>query len=176
MMWHGISKDIPCQCISISTYMVYSLIYLVYHLKSWGVVRTWYVPAHTRYVLCYSIIPPCTAPFEYVLFTPSTYWVRTSQISMYSVRTEYSNHENSTYFRQNIRTFVSHTTDDTSTYRYVFSTYFFADSCTDLSTFLKGTYLLHADFGGVRTFGSWFYCAPGRPAGLLARDSHQWSL
>ncbi len=34
--------------------------YLVYHL-----------------VLRYSIIPPCTAPFEYVLFTQSTYSVRT---------------------------------------------------------------------------------------------------
>ncbi len=30
---------------------------------------TRYVPVRTRYVLCYSIIPPCTAPFEYVLFT-----------------------------------------------------------------------------------------------------------
>ncbi len=46
------------------------------HLESWGVVRTRYVPARTRYVLCHSIIPPCTAPSEYVRFTPSTYLVR----------------------------------------------------------------------------------------------------
>ncbi len=144
------------------------------------VVRTRYVPARNRYVLCYSIIPPCTAPFEYlllpqirtryVLFTPSTYRVRTSQISMYLVRTEYRKQNKSAYFRLKVRTFVSHT----STNRYVPSTYFFAYSCFDFSTFLKGTYRVHADSGGVPILGSWFYCAPaspGRPAGLLASNS-----
>ncbi len=41
----------------------------------------------------------------YVLFTPSTYSVRTSQISMYLVRTEYRNHDKSTYFRLKVRIF-----------------------------------------------------------------------
>ncbi len=81
----------------------------------------------------------------------------------------------------------------TSTYWYVQSTYlscFFlyrrfytgtyrvhtclAFSCTDVSTFLKGTYWVHADFGGVCTFGSWIYftpAGPGCPAGLIASDS-----
>ncbi len=55
-------------------------------------------PGTYHLVLRYSIIPPCTAPFEYVLFTPSThfdrnfipstYRVRTSHISMYSLHTE----------------------------------------------------------------------------------------
>jgi hypothetical protein len=68
---------------------------------------------------------------------------------MYSVRTEYRKHEKSTYFRLKVQTFVSHT----STYRYVLSTYFFAYSCTDFSSFRKGTYRVRADSGGVRTFG-----------------------
>jgi hypothetical protein len=50
-------------------------------------------PGTYHFVPCYSIIPTCTAPFEYVLFMqstyryvlfpPSTYRVCTSQISMY---------------------------------------------------------------------------------------------
>ncbi len=104
----------------------------------------------------------------YVLFTPSTYQVRTSQISMYLVRTEYRKHDKSAYFRLKVQTSMSYT----STYWYVLSTYFFAYSCTDLSSFRKGTYLVHADSRGVRTFGSWFYCAPaGQPTGLLASNS-----
>jgi hypothetical protein len=39
---------------------------------------------------------------------------------MYSVRTEYRNHDKSTYFRLKVQTFVSHT----SMYQYVLSTYF----------------------------------------------------
>ena len=118
-------------------------------------------PGTYRLVLRYSIIPPCTAPFEYVLFSPqvrtryvpftsSTYRVRTSQISMYLVRTEYRKHDKSTYFRLKVQLFVSHT----STYQYVLSTYFCAYSCTDFSSFRKSTYWVHADSGGVRTFGS----------------------
>jgi hypothetical protein len=68
-------------------------------------------PGTYRLVLCYSIIPTCTSPFEYVLFIPntylvrpSTYSVRTSQISMYSVRTEYRKHDKSTYFRLKVQT------------------------------------------------------------------------
>jgi hypothetical protein len=53
-------------------------------------------------------------------------------------------------------------------YRYVLSTHFFAYSCTDFSSFRKGTYQVHADSGGVRTFGSWFYCAPAGPPSRLA--------
>ena len=87
---------------------------------------------------------------------------------MYLVRTEYSKHDNSAYFRLKVQLFVSHT----STYQYVLSTYFCAYSCTDFSSFRKSTYWVHADSGGVRTFGSCFYCAPaGPPAGLLASDS-----
>jgi hypothetical protein len=59
-------------------------------------------------------------------------------------------------------------------YRYVPtllpSTYFFAYSCTDFSTSLKGTYRVHADSGGVRTFGSWFYCAPAGQPSQFARE------
>jgi hypothetical protein len=35
-------------------------------------------PGTYHLVLCYSIILTCTAPFEYVLFIPSTYSVRTT--------------------------------------------------------------------------------------------------
>jgi hypothetical protein len=83
----------------------------------------------------YSIIPPSTALLStyflpkvriwYVLFIPSTYRVSTSQISMYSVRTEYRKHDKSMYFRLKVQTFVSHT----SMYQYVLSTYFCAYSC-----------------------------------------------
>ncbi len=45
-------------------------------------------PGTYHLVPIYSIIPPCTAPFEYVLFTPSTY----------SVRTFYPKYVLSTYF------------------------------------------------------------------------------
>ncbi len=105
----------------------------------------------------------------YVLFTQSTYRVRTSQISMYSVRTDYRKHDKSTYFRIRVRTSVSHTTDDTSTYWYVPSTYFFAYSCTDFSTFLKGTYLVHVEY--VLLVPDSIARPPGRPACLLASDS-----
>ncbi len=57
----------------------------------------------------------------------------------------------------------------TSTYRYcpryLPSTYLCDYSCTDFSSFRKRTYRVHADFGGVPTLGSWFYCAPaGQPS------------
>ncbi len=95
-------------------------------------------PGTYRLVLRYRIILTCTAPFEYVLFppstysyvlfSPSTYSVRTSSWtnSMYRVRTEYRKHDKSTYFRRKVQTFVVHT----STYQYVLSTYFFAFSGT----------------------------------------------
>jgi hypothetical protein len=117
-------------------------------------------PGTYRLVLRYRIILTCTAPFEYVLFppstysyvlfSPSTYSVRTWTNSMYRVRTEYRKHDKSTYFRRKVQTFVVHT----STYQYVLSTYFFAYSCTDFSSFRKGTYRVHADSGGVPTLGS----------------------
>jgi hypothetical protein len=68
-----------------------------------------------RLVPCFSIIPPCTTPFEYVLFiqstyqyvlfTPSTYQVHTYVGSTYSVRTEYRIHDKSTYLRLKVHTF-----------------------------------------------------------------------
>jgi hypothetical protein len=72
---------------------------------------------------------------------------------MYSVRTEYKKHDKSTYFRLKVRILFF-------TYQYVLvctvvlSTYYFAYSCAYFSTFRKGTYRVHADSGGVRTFGS----------------------
>jgi hypothetical protein len=130
------------------------------HLESWLVVRTRYNPVCTTLysgIVLYRLVLLSLSMYflsqvrtQYVLFTPSTYRVCTSQISMYSVRTKYRKQDKSTYFRLKVRTFVSHT----STYRYVLSTYFFAYSCTNFSSFRKGTYLVHADSGGVCTFGS----------------------
>jgi hypothetical protein len=124
-----------------NVYVWYILcIYLHYVIY---MVYVWYIPYiyHVKYLSGFQM---------YVLFTPSTYRVRTSQISMYSVRTEYRKHDKSTYFRLKVQLFVSHT----STYQYVLSTYFCAYSCTDFSSFRKSTYWVHADSGGVRTFGS----------------------
>ncbi len=70
----------------------------------------------SRYTTCYGTVPPCSALFEYVpftpstyqyiLFTPSTYRVRsTSQKRMYLVRTEYRIHDKSTYLRLKVQTF-----------------------------------------------------------------------
>ena len=47
------------------------------HLELRTVVRTRYVPVCTKYIPCYGTVPPCTALYWYVLFTPSTYQVRT---------------------------------------------------------------------------------------------------
>jgi hypothetical protein len=150
MLWYGtyINQHKPvCTWSILFTPSMY-----IVHTSSGIVTCCTYLvqPGTYHLVLRYSIIPPCTAPFEYVLFTSSTYRVRTSQISMYSVRTEYRKHDKSTYFRLKVQTFVSHT----STYRYVLSTYCFAYSCTDFSSFRKGTYRVHADSGGVPTLGS----------------------
>jgi hypothetical protein len=41
----------------------------------------------------------------YVLFTPSTYRLRTSQKLMYFVRTEYRIHDKSMYLRLKVQTF-----------------------------------------------------------------------
>ncbi len=143
------------------------------------------LPGTYHLVLRYSIIPPCTAPFEYVLFTPSTYSagyvlfipssthrVRTSQISMYLLHTEYRKHEQSTYLWLKVQTFVSHT----STYRYVLSTYFCAYSChgTNFSSFRLG----NGTYQNMLTLVMYLLWVPdsiarhpARPAGLLASDS-----
>jgi hypothetical protein len=87
---------------------------------------------------------------------------------MYLVRTEYRKHDKSMYFRLKVQTFVSHT----STYMYVLSTYLFAYSCTYFSSFRKGTYLVHADSGGVCTLvPDSIARPPGSPPCLLASDS-----
>ncbi len=80
---------------------------------------------------------------------------------MLSLHNEYRKHDKITYFWLKVQTCVSHT----SMYLYVLSTYFFAYSCSNFFLFRKGTYWVHADSGGVRLFGSWFYCAPaGQPS------------
>ncbi len=105
---------------------------LTWHSGRWqppsGIVNrsTYSVRTGTgRYITCYSTVPPCTALYEYVLqvssstptwstpayryvlFTPSTstYRVRTSQISMFLVRTVYRIHDKSTYLRLKVQTF-----------------------------------------------------------------------
>jgi hypothetical protein len=105
-----------------------------------------------RYTTCYGTVPPCSALFEYVLFSPSTYLyvlftpctyqVRIFEYSTYSVRTEYRNHDKSTYLTLKLQTFRV-------TYQYVPtlllpSTYCFAYSCTTFLLFLKGTYSVHS--------------------------------
>ncbi len=54
------------------------------HLEQWTVVHTRYGPVRTG---SYSIIPPCTALFECILFIPSTYSVCTFTWSTYPVCT-----------------------------------------------------------------------------------------
>ncbi len=94
---------------------------------------------------------------------------------MYLVRTEYRNHDKSTYFRLKHKLFVSHMTQipvHAGTYRVHI---FFCLFLYRLFYISKGTYLVHADSGGVQTF--WFLNPdsierpPGCPAGLLASDS-----
>jgi hypothetical protein len=66
------------------------------------------------------------------------------------VCTEYRKHDKSTYFWLKVQTFCVK-------YQYVpvcTEYILFAYSCTNLSTFLKDTYQVHADSGGVHTF--WF--------------------
>ncbi len=69
----------------------------VRHLESWLVVRTRYNPVRTALylsIVSYHLVLLRLSTYFlpqvrtwYVLFIPSTYWVRTSQISMYLVRT-----------------------------------------------------------------------------------------
>ena len=68
---------------------------------------------------------------------------------MYLVRTEYRKHDKSTYFRLKVRTFCV-------TYQYVLVRTKYILFCSfsyRFFTFRKGTYRVHADSGGVRTFG-----------------------
>ena len=138
--------------------MVYPRIYHTYTIHiPYIFIRTqyvWYIPyiyqAYTKnrgsrwqaeYVtiwIQYYLVLLCTSTYVlprvrtwYVLFTPCTYQVRTSLIRTYSVRTEYRNHDKSTYLRFKVHTFRV----GTSTYRYVPSTYCFATSCTNFLHF-----------------------------------------
>ncbi len=73
--------------------------------ESWQIMIHWFADDLVPLRLSTYFLPQVPWRTRYVLFTPSTYQVRTSQISIHSVRTEYRKHDKSTYFRIKVRTF-----------------------------------------------------------------------
>jgi hypothetical protein len=102
----------------------------------------------------------------YVHFTSSTYRVRTSQISMYLVRTEYRfyyrKHDKSMYFRLKAQTFRV-------TYQYVPVRTEYILFCLFLYRVQNGYMLTLVEYELLVSDS--IARPPGRPAGLLAGDS-----